>query len=73
MPINTSAQEIHIDGELMLIGLKDNGLLAIDKFLMMDIISLQDTQVLMLLPALDIQPNFIQLHSNQDGSMDQFN
>jgi hypothetical protein len=38
----------------MLIGLKDNGLLAIDKFLMMDIISLQDTQVLMLLPALDI-------------------
>lgn len=38
----------------MLIGLKDNGLLAIDKFLMMDIISLQDTQVLMLLLALDI-------------------
>lgn len=73
MPINTSAQEIHTDGELMLIGLKDNGLLAIDKFLMMDIISLQDTQVLMLLLALDIQPNFIQLHSNQDGSMDQFN
>lgn len=50
-------------------GSKDNGLSATDKSLMTDITSLPDTQVLMLLHAQDIWPDFIQILSKPDGFM----